>query len=178
MDFIDDDLGEQFQSAWQAIDIVRGVPYSLFTFGASELPYYLVIDAERPREPVSVTRGEVTIARPMIITPDNMQPELEGFFEEQEFGDAIDFLMTRTAAFKHLKLNNRHGKAEIVSDSVEEVVARLNRQLDAEEEDRVAILTAPYGLGGLAVLRYVTERVVESAPDNIQELQERGFLPE
>ena len=39
----------------------------------------------------------------------------------------------------------------------------------------VAILA---GLAGLAVLRYAAERIMQSAPDNIQELRERGFLPE
>ena len=168
----------RFRAAWQAVDVARSVPYSLFTFGESELPYYLIVDAKRAGEPVGLTQGEVKITRPLIVTADNARPELEGFFEDQEFGDAIDFLLTRTAAFKHLKLGNVHGPEQVVSDSVEEVVARLNRQLDAEEEDRVAILTAPYGLGGLAVLRYAAERVMQSAPDNIQELRERGFLPD
>ena len=53
----------------------------------------------------------------------------------------------------------------------------LHRRLDDEEEDRVAILTAPQNLAGIAVLRYAAERVLKSAPDNIQELRERGFLP-
>ena len=96
----------------------------------------------------------------------------------QEFDDVVQFLLQRTAAFSHLKFDNLHGPSQIVSDSVDEVVARLNRKLDTEEEDRVAILTAPYGLGGLAVLRYAAERVWRSAPDNIQELRERGFLPD
>ena len=60
----------------------------------------------------------------------------------------------------------------------DEVVARLNRQLGREDEDRVAILTAPHGLGGVAVLRYAAERILKSAPENIQELRERGCLPE
>jgi hypothetical protein len=61
---------------------------------------------------------------------------------------------------------------------VDEVVSRLNRHLDAEEEDRTAILTAPHGLGGIAVLKYATERVWQSSADNIKELRERGFLPD
>jgi hypothetical protein len=60
---------------------------------------------------------------------------------------------------------------------MEATVANLNRQLDTEEEDRVAILTAPPDLGGMAVLRYAAERIWRSGPDNIQELRERGFLP-
>lgn len=169
---------DRFRDAWQAVGIERTVPYSLFTFGESDLPYFLVVGARQSGDPVRIARGEVKVTRPLIVTADNARPELEGFFEEEEFRDAIDYLLTRTAAFRHLKLGNTQGPEQIVSDSVEEVVARLNRQLDSEEEDRVAILTAPHGLGGLAVLRYTTERVMQSAPENIQELRERGFLPE
>lgn len=178
MDFSDHDAEGRFYSAWRAVAIARSVPYSLFTIGESELPYYLVVDAARPREPVSVTQGQVKVTRPLIITPHNAQPELRGFFEDHEFDDVVQFLLQRTAAFSHLKFDNQHGPAQIVSDSVDEVVARLNQRLDADEEDRIAILTAPYGLGGLAVLRYAAERVWRSAPDNIQELRERGFLPD
>ncbi|MGH7199456.1 MAG: hypothetical protein ACREJB_02555, partial [Planctomycetaceae bacterium] len=87
------------------------------------------------------------------------------------------FLLSRTAAFSHLRFANSAGERKIVSDSVEEAVARLNRQLDTDDEDRVAILSSPPQLAGLAVLRYATERVLTSAPDNVQELRERGFLP-
>ncbi|MCA9109055.1 MAG: hypothetical protein R3B91_12050 [Planctomycetaceae bacterium] len=177
MHFPHNDPESQFHDAWRSVSIERPVSYSLFTFGESDLPYFLIVDAEQPREPVNLIKGEVKITRPLIITPNNAQPELRGFFENHEFDDVVEFMLQRTAAFSHLKLDNRQGPAQIVSDSVEEVVARLNAQLDADEEDRVAILTAPYGLGGLALLRYATERVWQSAPDNIQELRERGFLP-
>lgn len=65
----------------------------------------------------------------------------------------------------------------MVSDNVDEIVNKLNRQLDEEEEDHTAILTAPPDLAGIALLRDAAERVWNSAPDNIQELRERGFLP-
>jgi hypothetical protein len=172
------DREQRMRAAWEAVRVARPVNYSLFTFGESELPYWLVEDAPRLREPVRITRGEVKVTRPMIITPDNVRPEFEGFFENPEFDGIVNFLLARTAAFSHLKFDNQHGAAQIVSDSVDEVVSRLNRQLDAEDEDRVAILTAPNGLGGIAVLRYAAERVWRSAPENIQELRERGFLPD
>ena len=172
------DSEERFRSAWQAVRIARSVPYTLFTFGESELGYFLVEDSEQPREPVKVTRGEVRVTRPRIITPDSERPEFSGFFDDPEFAGLASFLLARTAAFSNLKLVNQHGSAKIVSDSIEEVVQKLNRQLDDDDEDRVAILTAPYGLAGLAVLRYAAERIMQSAPDNIQELRERGFLPD
>jgi hypothetical protein len=59
---------------------------------------------------------------------------------------------------------NESGPENIVTDTVEEAVARLNRQLDAEDEDRMAILSAPASLGGFAVFRYATERILASRP--------------
>lgn len=172
------DPERHFREIWESVSIVRNVPYSLFTFGESDLPYYLVIDSAEEREQVAVTRGNVTVTRPMIVTPDTARPEFQNFFEEQEFSEMVEFLMARTAAFSNLKMVNHRQSSELVSDSVEEVVSKLNRQLDDEEEDRIAILAAPHGLGGIAVLKYTTERIMESAPGNIQELRERGFLPE
>lgn len=177
MDFESFEQERRFREAWEAVTIERNVPYTLFTFGESVLPYYLVCRAPLPGEPVSLTKGEVRIARPTIITPDSIHPEFRNFFEEGEGEEFVEFLLARSAAFSHLRLDNAAGPVRKLSDSVEEVVARLNRQLDAEEEDRVAILSAPRPLAGVAVLKYAAERVWSSAPDNVQELRERGFLP-
>jgi hypothetical protein len=168
---------QRFRAAWDAIDIARPVSYALFTFGESDLPYFLVLRPKQAGEQVAVTQGAVKITRPLIITPENAPAELENFFEDADERELADFVLSRTASFSHLRLDNRKGQRRIVSDSLEEAVAKLNRQLDTDEEDRVAILTAPMALAGLAVFKYATERILQSAPDNITELRERGFLP-
>lgn len=177
MDFNDLSREDRFRAAWDAVRIARSVSYTLFTFGESDLPYYLVCNAQKSGGTVTVRQGEVKITRPLIITPDNSRPEFQNFFEDASEQGFAEFLLSRTAAFSHLKFSNHSGAERIVSDSVEEAVARLNRQLDNEDEDRFAILTSPPQLAGLAVLRYATERVIASAPGNVKELRERGFLP-
>ena len=177
MDFANYERGEYFRDIWESVRIERPVEYSLFTFGESILPYFLISGAVQAGETVSITRGDVKITRPAIITPSNARPEFLNFFESPEAEGMLEFLLARSAAFSHLKFDNRSGPARIVSDSVEEAVDRLNRQLDAEEEDNVAILSAPPDLASIAVLRYAAERIWSSAPDNVQELRERGFLP-
>lgn len=152
------------------------MPYTLFTFGETELPYYLVVAAKDAGELVGVTRGQVSITRPTIITPDNVRPEFEGFFEQDE-DSMVNFLLARGMSFPHMKFANRAGQTDLVSDSVEEAVSRLRTRVDDREEDRMAILSAPHGLGGLALVKYAIEKAVESAPGNIQELRERGLLP-
>jgi hypothetical protein len=177
MGFSDFEKQQRFREAWEAIRIARSVQYSLFTFGESELPYFLVCDMPDAGSSVSITQGEVRITRPLIITLENARPEFQNFFEEDDEGDVADFLMRRDVGFSHLKFVNQRGSARIVTDNVDEAVDRLNRQLDVEEEDRVAILCAPAPLAGFAVFRYAAERVMQSTPDNIRELRERGFLP-
>lgn len=173
--FDEEDILEQL---WKSVVIARPVNYSLFTFGASELQYYLVLSQEDSGDPLKIRRGEIKITRPMIITPHNAQPEFQDFFDDDQGETLINFLMARTAAFSNLQLSNHSGSEKIVSDQVDEVVDRLNAQLDAEEEEHVAILVAPEKLAGVALMRYATERILSSAPDNLTELRERGFLPE
>jgi hypothetical protein len=168
---------QRFRAAWNAVDIARPVSYGLFTFGESDLPYFLVLAAGRGGEPVTVTQGMVKITRPLIITPDNVRPEFEDFFDSDEEEELAQFMLSRTASFSHLRLGNRRGDKRVVSDSLEEAVSKLNKQLDADDEDRIAILTAPRPLAGLAVFKYALDRIVQSAPDNINELRDRGFLP-
>jgi len=178
MNFYNDEQERHFRELWNSVAIVRSVPYTLFTFGSSDLPYYLVVESAEPNHPVQVSRGSVKVTRPLIVTPYNASPEFQNFFEGDDTAGIINFLISRTAAFSNLRVVNELQKSELVSDSVEDVVARLNQKLDTEEEDRIAILTAPPKLGNLAVLKYTTERMIESAPGNIQELREHGFLPD
>lgn len=177
MSFDDFSAEQVFRQIWSRVRIARPVEQGLFTFGNSELPYYLVVEGETPGEPVKICRGTIEVTRPLLITPGNAGVELEGFFEEEESDRMMRFLLARTAGFSHVKLERHEGPARLISDSTEEVVARLNRELDQEDEERVAVLTAPHGLGKFAVLKYALQRIVDSTPGNIQELRERGFLP-
>ena len=177
MYFDEFDEERHFRELWEAVRIARPVNYLLFTFGESQLPYYLVCGDSDSGIPVSITQGDVRIKRPTIITPENAGGEFRNFFENNEERGAAEFLLARSAHFRNLQFDNYAGETKIVSDNIDEAVSKLSRKLDEEEEDRTAILTAPPSLGGVALLRFAADRVWESAPDNIQELRERGFLP-
>jgi len=175
--FEDHERERFFQQLWESVQIERGVSYSLFTFGDSELPYFLVTPADGENKTVAVRQGQVTISRAQIMTPDNMRPEFQNFFENSDEFGAAEFLMSRTAAFSNLKLSNHQGSERIVTDTIQEAVDQLNNRLDSEEEEHTAILSAPAGMAGFALFKYASQRVMSSAQDNLQELRERGFLP-
>lgn len=177
MPFDEFDQERMFHEAWDAVEIVRPVRLSLFTFGETVLSYYLVCGSREGSAPLAITQGDVRIKRPMIMTADNARPEFRNFFENAEEEGVVQFLLARTAKFSNLQFVNENSNRRVVNGSMDGTVDELNQQLDDEEQEGVAILTAPPNLAGVAVLKYVADRVFKSAPGNIQELRERGFLP-
>ncbi len=176
-----------FRAAWLGTEIVRRKRHTLFTFGDTKLAYYLVCndstlpgDEMPPRGSglVTITNGYIRIRRPLILTLHDGQGPFSNFVEHDAEQQAVQFLLARTAQFSHLRIENERSSRRTVTDSVAAAVERLNRQLDDEEDEDTAILTAPHQLGGVALLRYTAEKVWESAPSNVQELRERGFLPD
>ena len=222
MNFEPPDDAPDFLRLWGRIKIVRKTPFTLFTFGETALPYKLVLEPKREGGRVvgrvGVKEGEITVARPTIITPDNAGPRFRGFFEDDDDGPSFDpghgyddgypntagnltgpagagdddwdggmgdgedgervvrFLMSRGVKFGDVTLAHRARRRGKSTAGVQETVDRLRREHD-EEDDRTAILLAPHGLGGVALVRYAAECIIESAPGNVGELRERGFLP-
>ncbi|MFH5806604.1 hypothetical protein [Alienimonas sp. DA493] len=216
MDFSLPDDPRGFMKLWGAVHVVRKTPFHLFTFGETALPYKLALEPQERGAPVGVVEGEITVARPKIITPGNAGPEFRGFFSDDPFpheqGDGpsfdpghgyddgypnspggghswdgamgegedgeevVRFLMSRGVKFGDLKVGHRRLKRGVIARSPERVVEQLKDEI-LDEDDRTAILVAPHGLGGVALLRYAAECIMESAPGNIGELRERGFLP-
>lgn len=180
MDFDPFHSQQQFRQLWDDVRIERASHYSLFTFGDSDLPYYLLSEPAKPGDLVGIHEGAIKISRPLIFRPDADRPEFENFFQEEEEGDDsqdyISFLLARTAAFSNLRFSNTPRASKFVSDSVEETVDRLSRQLDDEEEDRMAIIISKPRQQGFALMKYAIQQVIQSTPGNISELRERGFL--
>ena len=212
MDFRLPDDPRGFLRLWSSVQVVRKTPFHLFTFGETTLPYKLALEPRDRGGAVGVAEGEITVARPTIITPGNAGPQFRGFFSDADddgpsfdpghgyddgdpnaggpdddpwegaMGDGADgeevvrFLMSRGVTFGDLKLGHRRLKRGTIARSPERVVEQLQEEI-VDEDDRTAILVAPHGLGGVALVRYAAECVMESAPGNIGELRERGFLP-
>ena len=172
----------QLELLMEQITVARPVTRSLFTFGDTEMPYVLILKPGQDGQ-AEVVAGEIKVTRPTILTPDR-QPEFFGFFEELaaeaggELADYVQFALRRTAAFDRLRVSNVLGLTEKPGGGVEEVLDRVTRRLDDEEDEDTAVLISPRKLGPLAVLKYASDRISNSAADNVQELRERGFLPD
>lgn len=172
----------QLAALMARIRLARPVTRSLFTFGHSVIPYYLVFEPGRDGQSV-MQFGEVKVSKPTILTP-SRDPEFFGLFEQlaeesgADLADYVQFALQRTAAFDRLKVENEFSQPTKPGGGVEEVLDRINARLDDEEDEDTSVLVCPRGLGPLAVLKLTGDRIQRSAADNVQELRERGFLPD
>ncbi|MEM9703737.1 MAG: hypothetical protein AAF907_14960, partial [Planctomycetota bacterium] len=109
-------------------------------------------------------------------SPSGGNPWDDAMGDDEDGERVVRFLMSRGVKFGDLKLGHRRRKRSAVTQSPERVVEQLKSEI-LDEDDRTAILVAPHGLGGVALVRYAAECIMESAPGNIGEMRERGFLP-
>ena len=213
MDFSLPDDPRGLRKLLGAVEIVRKTPFHLFTFGATALPYKLVLKPKRDGGDVGVCEGEITVARPTIIRPGPGGPKFRGFYDDDDgpsfdpghgfddgypntrgnanpsgsdwdgaMGDGDDgeevvrFLMSRGVKFGDLDVGHRRLRRGRSARTVRSVIDELKAEI-RDEDDRTGILLAPHGLGGVALVRYAAECIIESTPGNVGELRERGFLP-
>ena len=101
----------------------------------------------------------------------------DGAFGDGDEGErVVRFFMARGVKFGDLSVGHRRLRRGRSARTVRGVVDELKAEI-VDEDDRTGILVAPHGLGGVALVRYAAECIHESAPGNVGELRERGFLP-
>jgi len=165
---------EQFDEAWQAVDVVRYSQPNLFTFGDTRLKYTVIAPSEIHQGETVLREGQVVVQKPMIINLLGAEGvHLEGF---GEFDQMPGFLIERMAYIPRLNYRNQEGRMEIVSTPANELIEQVIKKLDTEGDNLMGVMKSPAGAWQIGVLRYSVEKIVQSTPYNIQELRERGFL--
>ena len=168
------EVREQFEYAWKNTKIIRHVERSLFTFGDSTLPYYIVAEAILNKNHTVVREGEVVVKRPMVYTPYADSPVFEGFGDKEK--ESAFFIIQRLAYIPPYKYQNDSKHIYVSPSPLDEAVQKLNQRLDSEDNRLVAIIKGAAEMWEVSVMRYAIERMVKSMPSNITELKEKGFL--
>jgi hypothetical protein len=155
--------------------VVRTRRNTLFTFGATRLPYVFLGDAAVNEGDVVLRHGEVTVDPPRILAPRD-PVELEGFDLEDEDEGAIPVVLNRWVRFPPAKYQNSSSSMEISEGPLEAVTDRILRRLDDENDSRTGVIQGPSEMWGFSILGYVGQMIVRSAPENVGEFFERmGF---
>ncbi len=170
---------EQIRDAVKHTEILRAPKQSLYSFGTTNLYYYLVTEpvyAEKSHPPETVIReGKVIAERPKIVTPVYLS-RLEGFSPEARryFESLLDEKSNVSGLLYTYK--NEPKEMNIVSDSLSTAVAKLNEDLDRRGDPLVSIIKGMDELWDVSLMKFIHEITRTSLPDNVRQMGQRGLL--
>jgi len=172
---------EKIRYAVRQTEILRAPKQSLYTFGMTNINYYLVTQPVYSELVGSVTEtvireGRVVAERPRIVTPYYLS-RLEGFsMEARRYFEALMREHGRHTPGLFYTYKNEPKELNIVSDSLLSVVAKLNAEIDKRGDKLAAIIKGQDELWDVSLLKFIFELTRRSLGDNISQLGSRGLL--
>jgi hypothetical protein len=168
-------MEEKFKYALGKTKIIRSANRNLYTFSSTAIRYTIATELT-DKILVEVRDGELTAERPVIITPSHFTENyLEGFEHEQ--AEYIE-MMLKKLGLRGLryKYKNETKNVKLVSGSFQNIVEKIKREIEAKDDDFAAIIKGVPDMWGISLMKYVVELISKSFPDNIRELEERGWF--
>jgi len=176
------DIDKRIEDAVRRTEILRVPKQSLYTFGTTNIYYYLVTEPayseliENITETV-VREGRVIAEKPKIVTPyylsqlEGFGPEARRFFEAlvEEYGE-------RGVHGLFYTYKNEPKELNIVSDDLRSVVDKLNAEIDKRSDPLAAIIKGTDELWDVSLMKFIHEITRRSVPDNLSQLGRRGLL--
>jgi hypothetical protein len=175
------DIDKRIEDAVRQTEILRAPRRNLYTFGTTNIYYYLVTEPSYSEfvggfTETVVREGRVIAEKPRIVTPyylsnlEGFSPEARRYFEAlvEEHGPALHGLF--------YTYKNEPKELNIISDELRSVVDRLNEKIDARNDPLSAIIKGEDDLWDVSLMKFIYEVTRQSAPHNIRQLGRKGLL--
>jgi len=167
---------------WYAVNnthIVLMPKRHLETFGNTLLHYHLVSEMMDEVGKVRVRTGRMQAQKPQIITPNvYMKMVLEGFGDEAH--KYVEWLKEHEADMHILRygytLKQESFSEQIITDSIEAVVERVKKDVEASNDGFGAVLKGVDQPWDVCLIRLFWQMVQTSAKSNIMEMAQRRMF--
>jgi hypothetical protein len=172
---------KRIEHAVSSTEILRRPKQSLATFGTTNIYYYLVTEpvyAEFVKDVAEtvVREGKVIAERPRIVTPYYLS-HLEGFSPDAtRYFDMLLRAFGADAPGLFYTYRNEPKELSIVSNSLPEVVDKLNAEIDKRGDPLTTIIKGEDQLWDVSLLKFIYEVTRSSAPHNLAQMGSRGLL--
>ena len=172
---------QRIRDAVKHTEILRAPKQSLYTFGTTNIYYYLVTEPayseliKNSTETV-VREGRVVAEKPRIVTPYYLS-RFEGFSTEaRRFFEAATREHGANIGGLFYTYKNEPKELTIISDSLPAVVEKLNAEIDKRGDRLAAIIKGEDELWDVSLMKFIYEVTRSSLPDNLRQLGNRGLL--
>ncbi len=157
--------------------ILRLPKRKIATFGTTNVHYYLV--AEPVENVVEIRKGKVLVEKPLIISPpgSEMSDRFEGFGKYQNSRVFLSFFRKyMRGLYYNFKFRNELEETNMVYNSFDRVIKRINEMVDKEEKSTGIVKGADAETGIISLIKFIRELIEVSAESNIIDLEERDFF--
>jgi hypothetical protein len=172
---------DRIRNAVEHTEILRAPQQNLYTFGTTNIYYYLVTepaysDLIGDAAETVVREGRVLAERPKIVTPHYLYG-LEGFSADARryFEQLIETYGPHMPGLLYT-YRNEPGGMNIVSDHWRAVVEKLNTRIDDKGDQLSAIIKGMDELWDVALMKFIFEMTRRSLSGNVGQLGARGLL--
>ena len=172
---------ERIRYAVRHTEILRAPKQSLYTFGTTNIYYYLVTEPvyseliKNISETV-VREGRIIAERPRIVTPYYLS-SLEGFSSEaRRYFEALPREYSQNIRGLFYSYKNEPKPLTIVSDNLLSVVDKINAEIDKRGDPLTAIIKGEDELWDVSLMRFIYEVTSSSFPENVRQMGSRGLL--
>jgi hypothetical protein len=176
------EIDRQIEHAVRSTEILRAPKQNLYTFGTTNIYYYLVTepsytDMMGTGTETVIREGRVIAERPKIVTPYYLS-NLEGFSPEAKryFQTLMEQFGERSVQGLVYSYKNEPKELNIVSEDLRSVIDRLNTEIDRRQEKLAAIIKGEDTLWDVSLMKFIFEVTRTSAPHNFKQLETRGLL--
>ena len=172
---------EKIRYAVLATEILRSPKQSLYTFGTTNITYYLLThpayaDLDAPVTETVIREGRVVAERPRIVTPFYLS-HLEGFGDEaRRYFESLAREYGPGTAGIFYTYKNEPKEMNIVSDSMPAVLDKINAKIDERGDNLSAIIRGEDVLWDVSLLKFIFELTRSSVGNNLSQMGRRGLL--
>ena len=172
---------ERIKHAVEHTEILRVPKQSLYTFGTTNLYYYLLTEpayselVNHAAETV-VREGRIIAEKPRIVTPYYLS-RLEGFSTEaRRYFEALTKERGSNIPGLFYTYSNEPKELTIVPDNLLSVVDKLNAEIDKRGDPLAAIIKGEDALWDVSLMKFIYEVTRSSLQDNLRQMDGRGLL--
>jgi hypothetical protein len=176
-----DNESERIEYAARHTEIVRHPRQHLATFGITNIYYYLVTEPtyteiSNDANETVIREGRVIAERPKIVTPYYLT-HLEGFsYDAKQYFEKLLMMHGPNAPGLFYTYKNEPKGLNIVSDSWQTVINKLNDEIDKKNDPLATIIKGQDDLWDVSLLKFIYEITSRSVQSNMAQLGSRGLL--
>jgi len=170
---------DDFDYAIENTQVIVAPEGRIETFGSTSFNFYLISELMDRVDQVRVRNGKIHAERPQILAPDHFrQLMLEGFGEKTH--RYIEQLQEHLRTIAVLRYGFQFRKTDVteetVRDSIDAVINRTKRQVQAENQPLSAVIQGVDDAWEICLLKFTLDMIERSSGGNIGDLRRRGLL--